>query len=158
MFLFSIVFRVLTINIRGLSSAKLDLVVDNITRSDMDVCFIQETQISYDNVIRSLSSRWRGSSFWSLAFGRQGGVAVLFSDQFLGEIKQWKKDSEGRVISVQVCFGNANYNFVNIYAPTNRLGLDQTSNLSCVESNTYLGRPKLIKFDVDSDVELNVSN
>ena len=39
-----------------------------------------------------------------------------------------------------------------------KLGLDQTSNLSCVESNTYLGRPKLIKFDVDSDVELNVSN
>ena len=35
------------------------------------------------------------------------------------------------------------------------LGPAQTSNLSCVESNTYLGR---LKLDFDSDVELNVSN
>ena len=35
------------------------------------------------------------------------------------------------------------------------LGPVQTWNLSCVESNTYLGRPK---FNVDSDVELNVKN
>ena len=114
-------FRVLTINIRGLGGVKLDLIADLVNKSDIDICFIQETQISHDNVIRSLSSRWRGSSFWSPALGRQGGVAVLFSTRFAGEIKQWKKDSEGRVISVQICFGNANYNLVNVYAPTNRL-------------------------------------
>ena len=42
-----------------------------------------------------------------------------------------------------------------IIAPVADLGPVQTSNLSCVESNDYLGRPKL---DVDSDVELNVKN
>lgn len=64
-FLFLLTFRVLTINIRGLGGVKLDLIADLVNKSDIDVCFIQETQISHDNVIRSLSSRWRGSSFWS---------------------------------------------------------------------------------------------
>lgn len=121
-FLFCIIlFRVITINICGLNRAKLDLVADLVTKSNIDVCFIQETQISSESSIRSLSSRWRGSSFWSPALGRQGGVAVLFSQHFTGKINSWKKDSEGRVISLQVCFGNANYHLVNVYAPTNQL-------------------------------------
>ena len=53
---------------------------------------------------------------------------------------------------------NSFYLIFNYLSNLISLGLDQTSNLSCVESNTYLGRPKLIKFDVDSDVELNVWN
>jgi len=97
-FLFCIIlFRVITINIRGLNRAKLDLVADLVTKSNIDVCFIQETQISSESSIRSLSSRWRGSSFWSPALGRQGGVAVLFSQHFTGKINSWKKDSEGVV-------------------------------------------------------------
>ena len=42
-------------------------------------CFIQETMISDKQVINSLSSRWRGPSFWSPAVGRRGGVAILLS-------------------------------------------------------------------------------
>ena len=38
----------------------------------------------------------------------------------MGDIGTWKRDSEGRVISVLVSFGNFNYNLVNVYAPTNR--------------------------------------
>lgn len=32
----------------------------------------------------------------------------------------------------------------------------QTSKVTLAESNAYLGRPKWIKFNIDSDVELNV--
>ena len=69
----------LTINIRGLNSTKLDLVASHVRKLNVDVCSIQETQVSSEKSIQSLSSQWDGCSFWSLAFGHQGGVAVLFS-------------------------------------------------------------------------------
>ena len=39
----------------------------------------------------------------------------------LGDISSWKKDSDGRVVSVLVSLGNVNCNLISIYAPTNRL-------------------------------------
>ena len=48
-------------------------------------------------------------------------MVVLFSPRFLGDICSWKKDSEGRIVSVLVSFGSFNCNLVNVYAPTNRL-------------------------------------
>ena len=40
--------------------------------SNWDVCFVQETLISSESTIKSLSCRWPGGSFWSPASGRQG--------------------------------------------------------------------------------------
>lgn len=93
-FILLITFQVLTINVRGLSRDKLDLVANFVNNSDIDVRVLQETNISNENSIQSLSSRWRASSIWSQACGRQGGIAILFS-RFLGETDQWKKDPEG---------------------------------------------------------------
>ena len=115
------IFRVLSINSRGLSDAKFALISNYFDRFNIDVCFVQETQISSERAISSFSDRWSGRSFWSPALGRQGGVVVLFSSRFSGDICSWKKDSDGRVISVLVSFGNMSYNLVNVYAPTNRL-------------------------------------
>ncbi len=120
-FLLIFIFRILTINVRGLNSVKLDLIADCVRNSNIDVCFVQETQVSSESTISSLSTRWGGRSFWSPALGRQGGVVVLFSDRFVGEISSWKRDSEGRIISVLVSFGSFSCNLVNVYAPTNRL-------------------------------------
>ncbi len=41
----------------------------------------------------SEKSFWKGSSFWSPAIGHQGGVAVLVSENFYGEIVSWRKGS-----------------------------------------------------------------
>ena len=121
MFSLILLFRVLTINIRSINSTKLDLIAGHLCSSDIDVCFVQETQVSSEKTIKSLSSRWDGRSFWSPALGRQGGVVVLFSSRFTGDVSSWKKDSEGRVVSVLVSIGNFTCNLINIYAPTNRL-------------------------------------
>jgi len=32
---------------------------------------------------------------------------------------QWKKVTSGRVLSILTCLGEINYNFVNVYVPTN---------------------------------------
>ena len=101
-------------SVSGATDAYLD-------RINIDVYFAQETQVSSERSILSLSACWDGRSFWSPALGHQGGVVVLFSCCFLGDICSWKKDSEGRVVSVLVSFGNLSCNLVNVYVLTNRL-------------------------------------
>ena len=102
---------------RGLNSRKLHLIAELVSRERFDVCFLQETMISSDDLIDSLSAQWRGSSYWSPAVGRRGGVAILFSPSFSGEIVSWKRDSDGRVISLKVTLGTVNFNLMNVYVP-----------------------------------------
>ena len=66
-----------------------------------------------------MSSRRPGSSFWSPAIGKKGGVVILISEHFPGKVLSWRKDSGGRIVSLLVSFNDVKYNFVNIYAPTN---------------------------------------
>ena len=74
--------------------------------------------ISDKRVIDSLSSRWRGPSFWSPAVGRRGGVAILLSSSLQDNLSVWKKDTEGRVLSVLLNIDSQSINLVNLYAPT----------------------------------------
>jgi hypothetical protein len=96
-----------------------NLLFDLVEKSDCDICFVQETLVSSEINIKALSRRWLGRSFWSPAIGKQGGVAILFSPKCSDEIVSWKKDSNGRLISILVRVGDVDINFVNIYAPTN---------------------------------------
>ncbi len=84
-----------------------------------DLTFIQETLISKQNSIDLLSSRWKGPSFWSPAIGKQGGVAILVHENFSGKILNWRKDSDGRILSLLVDFVSFRLNIINIYAPAN---------------------------------------
>ena len=110
-------FKVLTLNVRGLFRSA-DLLFDLVDR-DYDVAFIQETLVSNHKVISALSSRWGGSSYWSPALGKQGGVCVIFNKHFEGDILTWRKDSSGRVLSLVVDCHGCRINFLNVYAPTN---------------------------------------
>ena len=74
--------------------------------------------ISDADQIKSLSSRWTGPSFWAPAIGRRGGVAVLFSRDFRDKVSVWKKDSDGRILSILLKVDDLNINVVNLYAPT----------------------------------------
>ena len=45
------------------------------------------------DAIKLLSSRWPGSSFWSPAISKQGGVEILISEHVPGKVLSWRKDS-----------------------------------------------------------------
>ena len=110
----------MTINARGLGNPlNINLLFDLIEKSDCDICLIQETLVSSDQNIKIFSRRWLGRSYWNPAIGRQGGVAVLVSPKCTDEIVSWKKDSNGRVLSILIRVDGADLNVVNIYAPTN---------------------------------------
>ena len=107
-------------NARGLAnSLTYNLLFDLIETSNCDVCFVQETLISSESTIKSLSRRWPGRSFWSPASGRQGGVVTLISSRCSDEMISWKKDSHSRIVSLFVRSNDVDVNLVNIYAPTN---------------------------------------
>ena len=109
-----------TLNSHGLGNAgNQTTVFDFASNLTSDFVFLQETLAARLDVIESLQSKWPGKSFWTPALGKQGGLAILVSPKTEFEILQQKKDTSGRVWSVFAHVGDINYNFVNIYAPTN---------------------------------------
>ena len=68
-------FLLSSINARGLGPRKRDFVKDNIRKSSVDICCVQETLLSEP----PSASWWTAPSFWSPAMGKQGGVAILIS-------------------------------------------------------------------------------
>lgn len=93
-------------------------VVDCFRRESLDFCFVQETMISNKRIMSSFSSRWRGSIYWSPAIGRRGGVAIFLSEELKNKVVCWRKDADGRVLSILVNFNSLRINLINVYAPT----------------------------------------
>ena len=106
-------FLLCSINVRGLGPRKRDFVKDYIQKSNVDICCVQETLLSESPP----ASWWPGPSFWSPAMGKQGSVAILISDDFNGKVSQWRKDPDGRVLSILIQFNSFAINLVCIYAP-----------------------------------------
>ena len=73
--------------------------------------------ISDKRVMNSFSSRWRGSIYWSPAVGRRGGVAIFLAEE-LKNVICWRKDADGRVLSILVNFNSVRINLINVCAPT----------------------------------------
>ena len=65
-----------TINVRGLSRKKFELIKYFFHTSQLDFCFIQETMISLESKIAPFSASWSGPGFWATAVGTRGGVAI----------------------------------------------------------------------------------
>ena len=66
----------------------------------------------------SLASRWQGPCFWFPSIGRGAGSLVVVSKSFEGKITLWRKDSDGRIVSLLIEFHGFKINLVAIYAPT----------------------------------------
>ena len=112
-------FKVLSINVRGLGDPqKSSSLFQSFENFNSDVIMVQETMTSRASGISSLADRWPGKSFWSPALGKQGGggVADLFSKICNVEVLSWRKDSDGRVVSVLIKHDDRLINLVSIYA------------------------------------------
>ena len=111
-------FKILSINVRGLGGFnKSSSLFRSFINSNSDVIFMQETMVCRPSSISHFSNRWDGKSFWSPALGKQGGVAILVSKNSNLEVLSWRRDSNGRVLSLLIKSENKLINLVNIYAP-----------------------------------------
>ena len=131
-------FLLSSINARGLGPRKRDFVKDYIRKSSVDICCVQKTLLSEPPP----ASWWTGPSFWSPAMGKQGGVAILISDDFNGKVSQWRKDPDGRVVSILIQFNSFAINLVCIYAPatclTDRKVFFETIHEYCFPSDAII--------------------
>ena len=101
-----------------MSRKKFELIAEFFRSSNLDFCFVQETMISKESKIASLSASWRGPSFWAPAVGRRGGVVILCSQDYSDQVSVWQKDSNGRIVSLLVQCDSVKLNLVNVYVPT----------------------------------------
>lgn len=111
-------FKLLTINSRGFNTPKRDLIFDFARTRSVDFLAIEETFISDENSFKALTSDWSGPAFFSPACGKRAGVSLFISRRFDGQVVSWKRDTEGRVISVLINHNDVNLNIVCVYAPT----------------------------------------
>ena len=107
----------LSINSRGFSQVTRKSLLDYVRFSFTFIC-IQETLMSDPVAFRSLAADWPGPWFWSPAFGKRAGVIFLVSDRFDGQVLSWRRDHDGRILSLLFEYNNCKFNVINIYAPT----------------------------------------
>ena len=123
--------KTLSLNTRGFTQPFRDYLFHDLL-FDADIFCFQEVQISDPSFFRCFAEKWQGSCFWSPALGKQGGVMTCLSDSFDYEVIQWKRDTSGRVVSVEIKVSNYCINIVNIYAPTNLGSLKIYMNSFCL--------------------------
>ena len=110
--------KLVTINVRGLSSSKkADVILHELERLPYDLFLLQETHVSCKERADGIAKKWRGNCFWSFGVGRSAGVAIFVSPRFAGTVSRFLFDTDGRVLSVLVQLGNTTLNIVNVYAP-----------------------------------------
>ena len=122
LFPFIVTFRVtfLTLNVRGFGNdTKQRTILDFPRNFRADFIFLQETLVADPGVIDSLCSKWAGQSFWSPANGKQGGTALLVSENSRFTVSRWQRDFMGQLVSVLASLDDLRLNLINIYAPTN---------------------------------------
>ena len=122
LFPFLVTFRVnfLTLNVRGFGNdTKQRTILDFAWNSRADFIFLQETLVADPGVFDSLRSKWAGQSFWSPTNGKQGGTALLVSENSRFTVSRRQRDFMGRVVSVLASLDDLRLNLINIYAPTN---------------------------------------
>lgn len=105
-----------TFNCRGLSRASKQLEVINLAKSKkVDILVLQETFIHRLGQISHFDRIFRTRSFWSYGATGSRGTAIVLMPNFDCLVIRHARDSEGRVLSVDLDCG---IRIVNVYAPT----------------------------------------
>ena len=110
--------RILTINVRGLGTArKHDLFLHGLNENlDYDLFFLQETRISCKTQAVWVAKYFQGQCFWSFGISKSAGVAIFVSPKFPGNIICYVHDTDGRILSLLVDLNSSKFNVINLYA------------------------------------------
>ena len=113
--------RVASINLRGINKKEKMLFLNDFLKSKhIKICFLQETHIDSQDVIRELEEACNGFFIFSTIneLGKTKGVAILISKGLQElEIIGKSQDLESRIINLEIEIQKEKINLVNIYAP-----------------------------------------
>lgn len=108
--------QILTSNVNGFRDKnKREIFYSKFAKTNRIIA-MQETHGTCE-IENLLKEEWRGESLWSHGTARERGVAFLIPKKFKGNVRQVKKDKQGRVIAILFVAINIEINIINIYAP-----------------------------------------
>lgn len=82
----------------------------------LDVVMVQESHSTIENEL-IWQSEYGGNIFFSRGTSDSRGVMILFRRGLVYHIKDIFRDTDGRVIIIEICIDNFTYLFCNIYSP-----------------------------------------
>jgi len=105
-----------TLNCRGLLSyQKQESISKFILHQNLDILFLQETNVKSLSVAKAIEAKFCCKAFWSFATQKCTGSAILvFSSNF--KIDHFEFDINGRLVLLDSSYDNLKFRFINIYA------------------------------------------
>ena len=86
-------------------------------KRNSDIVFLQETHCHSSNFEYKWSREWDGQSVWAYGTNNSKGVAVLFNRNYAFNFKTICKDTDGRLIVVDLDIQDKQFRLINVYAP-----------------------------------------
>lgn len=104
-------------NVNGIQGNVKRRKVYNILKDNkLDIAFLQETH-SVENKELIWQNEYGGNIFYSHGTSEARGVAILFKRGLVYQIKDIKKDLDGRFIAIEVKVEDITYLLCNVYSP-----------------------------------------
>ena len=109
--------HICTVNTKGLqSSEKRNRLIEWSKQQKCDILLLQETHFT-DKLQKSLNKQFEGNLFRSDGTSSARGVAIWLKQHLDIKIIDHQKDTEGRLLLLNIEINDNVYTLVNVYAP-----------------------------------------
>lgn len=106
-----------SLNCRGLLTHSTQVYISKlISENQLDVLFLQETNVNCLSKAKSIETYFKAKAIWSFSSQKCTGVAILFFSETI-KIDFLKFDLDGRLILVDISVSDQKFRFINVYAP-----------------------------------------
>ena len=135
--------NIVSINCRGAIKDKIkrNILKEYFLSNEINIALLQETHIGNMDFKEIIEKEYKCKSYWSFGSNNSRGVAILIFENFDFTMKKFQRDSDGRVISVDIHFNSIDLKIVSIYCPNDK----SERNIFLKNMNLFLrGRTPLI--------------
>lgn len=109
--------HILTLNVQGVRDRnKQKRVYEWSKQQKASILFLQETHLT-DDTCRAFDQQFKGLVFHSFGTSNSRGVAILIHSSVCHKVHNVYRDSDGRLLIVNIEVDRVTYSLVNIYAP-----------------------------------------
>ena len=114
-------FKIMSININGnIKNPEVKgRLLACVSINKINIILMQETHVASLKYKKVIDKEFNCDSYWSFGSNDSRGVAIFILKNFERDIIKFKRDNEGRVISVRLSSNLGNLNIVSSYAPNN---------------------------------------
>jgi exonuclease III len=110
-------FSIGSLNVNGMrGSRRRATIFDWVKNSKLDIIYLQECHCISESEINTWNREFGGKGFYSYGSNKSCGVGILFRPGFNFKITNTFKDTEGRLLVLDIRVGSQAFRLINIYA------------------------------------------